>query len=214
MSQKTVYIVDDNQDFLESTAWMLEGAGYQVEPFTDPAHCLKQLNNTEAQNSACMLMDVRMPEMSGLDLHDQLSDSGINLPIIYMTGHGDIALAVEAMKKGAVTFLEKPLDDVALESALDAAFVQAKEQRQNKVDISKDTLNDYQGRLSSLTPREQDVMEGVVSGKLNKIIAYDLGISIKTVELHRSRVMAKMQASNAAELVKIVMTCSATQVNR
>jgi two-component system response regulator FixJ len=205
MSQRTVYIVDDNAEFLESTAWMLEGEGYQVEPFSDPSDCLQQLDRQERLNETCMLMDVRMPAMSGLDLHDRLNDSGIQVPIIYMTGHGDIALAVEAMKKGAVTFLEKPLDDVALSTALEAAFERASSLANHPAE-DRQAQNDYLARLNTLTPREKDILDGVVSGKLNKVIAYDLGISIKTVELHRSRVMSKMQASNAAELVKMVLT--------
>ena len=207
MSQKTVYIVDDNQDFLDSTSWMLEGAGYQVEPYSDPKHLLKQLASGETYNPACMLMDVRMPEISGLDLHDRLANSGIDLPVIYMTGHGDISLAVEAMKKGAVTFLEKPLDDAALESALDAAFIRADEQLTEHANSVNE--NNFKARFATLTPREKSVMDGVVGGKPNKIIAYDLNISIKTVELHRSRVMAKMQAKNTADLVKMVLTGSA-----
>lgn len=207
MSQKTIYIVDDNQDFLDSTSWMLEGAGYQVEPYSDPNHLLKQFASGETYNPACMLMDVRMPEISGLDLHDRLADCGVDLPIIYMTGHGDVSLAVEAMKKGAVTFLEKPLDNTALESALNSAFIRADEQVSEHANSVNE--NNYKIRLATLTPREKNVMDGVVNGKLNKIIAYDLNISIKTVELHRSRVMTKMQAKNAADLVKMVLTGSA-----
>lgn len=209
-----VYVVDDNKDFLESTVWMLEGEGYQVESFSDPVSLLSQLNEDPAHKDACILMDVRMPEMSGLDLHDQLIDREIDIPVIYMTGHGDVSLAVEAMKKGAVTFIEKPLENDALESALDAAFVrvenQAKDQNTdavgNATEQDNDAQNEYIKRLATLTPREKDVVDGIVSGKLNKVIAYDLGISIKTVELHRSRVMAKMHARNAADLVKMVIT--------
>lgn len=203
---KTVYIVDDNQEFLESAVWLLEGEGYQVESFSEPQHLLTTLSTTEQSDmhSSCMLMDVRMPEMSGLDLHDRLNDSNVNVPIVYMTGHGDISLAVEAMKKGAVTFLEKPLDHDKLEQALDLAFEKAK--RMSTQSADSETNNELQERLALLTPRERDVADGVVAGKLNKIIAYDLGISIKTVELHRSRVMAKMQARNAAGLVKMIIS--------
>ncbi len=207
-----VYVVDDNKDFLESTVWMLEGEGYQVESFSDPHSFLSQLSEGPIQKDACILMDVRMPEMSGLDLHDQLIDKEIKIPVIYMTGHGDVSLAVEAMKKGAVTFIEKPLKNDSLETALDAAFLQAKrqakDQQQNTTEQADNAENEYVERLSTLTPREKDVVDGIVSGKLNKIIAYDLGISIKTVELHRSRVMAKMKARNAADLVKMVITKS------
>ncbi len=214
MENNRVYVVDDNKDFLESTVWMLEGEGYQVESFSNPATLLSQLSKEPDQNDACILMDVRMPKMSGLDLHDQLINNKIDIPVIYMTGHADISLAVEAMKKGAVTFIEKPLENDELEDALDAAFIRAEKQAKKANDnpLNNTTAqfgeekNEYIERLASLTPREKDVADGIVSGKLNKVIAYDLGISIKTVELHRSRVMAKMQAKNAANLVKMVIT--------
>ena len=206
MTGRTIYIVDDNQEFLDSAVWLLEGEGYMVEPFSEPENLLRTLKQAKQSDiqASCMLMDVRMPEMSGLDLHDRLNDCDVNVPIVYMTGHGDISLAVEAMKKGAVTFLEKPLDQNELDKALELAFEKAAQQS-----IESDTDDDtgeLETRLALLTPRERDVADGVVAGKLNKIIAYDLGISIKTVELHRSRVMAKMQASNAADLVKMVVS--------
>ncbi len=201
--EKAIYIVDDNSEFRESTAWWLEGAGYHVESFASPAHALKELTAIESQQDACILMDVRMPEMSGLDLHDQLNDGGVRIPVIYMTGHANVPLAVEAMKKGAVTYLEKPLDSQALQTALDSAF-----------SIKQDNVNDsadqaavlYQERYATLTPREIEVLQGIVDGKMNKIIAYDLGISIKTIEIHRAQVKKKLQAKSAAELVKMVLT--------
>ncbi len=200
---KTIYIVDDNNDFRQSTAWWLEGEGYQVESFGNPELALEQLCEQEAQENTCVLLDVRMPEMSGLDLHEQLNQRGICLPIIYMTGHGDIALAVEAMRKGAVTFLEKPLDDVQLESALDAVYSR---QRASVDHQPTPKENDYKERYATLTPREKEIMQSVVDGKQTKVIASDLGICIKTVELHRSRVMKKMNAVSATALVKMALT--------
>jgi two-component system response regulator FixJ len=200
---KTIYIVDDNNDFRQSTAWWLEGEGYQVESFGNPKLALQQLCEQEVQDNTCMLLDVRMPEMSGLDLHEQLNKRGICLPIIYMTGHGDVALAVEAMRKGAVTFLEKPLDDVQLESALDAVYSRQSTSLDRRATQEE---NNYKERYATLTPREKEIMQGVVDGKQTKVIAYDFGISIKTVELHRSRVMRKMNAVSATVLVKMALT--------
>lgn len=200
---KTIYIVDDNNDFRQSTAWWLEGEGYQVESFGNPKLALEQLCEQEAEENACMLLDVRMPEMSGLDLHEQLNKRGICLPIIYMTGHGDVALAVEAMRKGAVTFLEKPLDDIQLESALDAVYSKPHTSIDHRLTPKE---SDYKQRYATLTPREKEIMQSVVDGKQTKIIASDFGICIKTVELHRSRVMKKMNAASATVLVKMALT--------
>lgn len=202
--QKTIYLVDDNADFLQSTAWWLEGAGYRVQSFCAPSQAIKCLASDAMAEHSCLLLDVRMPEMSGLDLHDQLNRKGVRLPVIYMTGHGDVPLAVEAMSKGALTFLEKPLDDKALMAALEAAFAEPDPTKTDEVDTEAELC--YQERYARLTPRECDVLKGILDGKLNKIIAYDLEISVKTVELHRSRVMKKMQAVSPADLVKMVLT--------
>ncbi|WP_456412310.1 response regulator transcription factor [Thiolapillus sp.] len=200
--QRTVYLIDDNADFRQSTAWWLEGAGYVVQSFGKPSQAMRYLTSNAVAEHSCLLLDVRMPEMSGLDLHDQLNRSGLRLPVIYMTGHGDVPLAVEAMSKGALTFLEKPLEDEALMSALEAAFVV--DANQHAEDREGEAC--YLERFALLTPREREVLQGIVDGKLNKIIAYDLGISVKTVELHRSRVMKKMQAGCPAALVRMVLT--------
>jgi len=122
MTQRNIFIVDDNAEFRQSAEWWLQGAGYQVESFENPSRALDQLAGRDTPEQVCVLLDVRMPEMSGLDMHDALHARGIPSPVIYMTGHGAVPLAVEAMKKGAVTFLEKPLDDTALETALETAF--------------------------------------------------------------------------------------------
>ncbi len=201
--QKTVYLVDDNAEFRKSTAWWLEGAGYMVQSFGEASRVMQHLAGSASLAHSCLLLDVRMPEMSGLDLHDQLNKKGLKLPVIYMTGHGDVPLAVEAMSKGALTFLEKPLDDQALMSSLEAAFSQLE---QGLPSTEEDADVNYLERYALLTPRERDVMQGIVDGKLNKVIAYDLGISVKTVELHRSRVMKKMQVTSPAALVKMVLT--------
>ena len=123
MNARTIYIVDDNNEFRQSTRWWLEGAGYDVVDFADPTVALRSLTADGAAHAqACVLLDLRMPRVSGLDLHDRLRESGVGLPIVYMTGHGDVPLAVQAMQKGAVSFLEKPFDEQALEAALARAF--------------------------------------------------------------------------------------------
>ncbi len=122
MNARTIFIVDDNAEFRSSAQWWLASAGYEVVDFADPAAALDALQSRPPSGDACLLLDVRMPGMSGLDLHDRLHECGVKLPIIYMTGHGDVSLAVQAMQKGAVSFLEKPFADAALEQALDRAF--------------------------------------------------------------------------------------------
>lgn len=217
MTQKTIYIVDDNADFRQSAEWWLSGEGFNVESFDDAVLALDKLAKRDESRKACILLDIRMPGMSGLDMHDALTTQGIDLPVIYMTGHGDVPLAVEAMKKGAITFLEKPLDDAALECALKMAF-QDKACASNTTQLEDDhhaasSHNDegdvarqqYQTRYAKLTCRERQILEGVSAGKLNKVIAYELGISVKTVELHRARVMSKMEARSLTDLIKMVV---------
>jgi two-component system response regulator FixJ len=210
MEQKTVYIIDDNHEFRESTAWLLEGAGYHVVDFSNPVDAISTLSNTQHDNAACVLLDVRMPEMSGLDVHEQLNKYNTGLPVIYMTGHGDVPVAVEAMKKGAVTYLEKPLDGMALDAALATAFERYREAmaQKNKPDQQgvEQARRLYQERYNGLTPREQEVMRGIVNGDMNKVIAYNLGISVKTIEIHRSQVKKKMKVRNMAELIKMAVT--------
>lgn len=216
MTKMTIYVVDDNTDYRQSTCWWLEGLGYNVKNFSEGTDFLSWLDDHAATDNECVLMDVRMPEMSGLDVHDQLNSRGCRLPIIYMTGHADVPVAVEAMKKGAITYLEKPLDCRALEQALDIAFVANQKTHHEVVGdppISQQVLDAgvdqakaaYQRRVASLTPRETEVLEGVVEGKMNKVIASDLGISIKTVEIHRAQIKKKLHVKNSAELIKMVL---------
>lgn len=206
MSERTVFVVDDNKEFRESTAWMLEGAGYKVQGFEAPETALERFAEMDRTTPCCVLMDVRMPTMSGLDVHDAMHERAIDLPVVYMTGHGDVPLAVEAMKKGAVTFLEKPLQDDALEAALSTAFSSSVQQaRGTKLD--KATLDEFHRRMASLTPRESQIIDKVVEGNTNMVIGFDLNISIKTVELHRSRATKKLGTRSVPELVKLVLAC-------
>lgn len=208
MNARTIYIVDDNNEFRQSTRWWLEGAGYSVVDFADPTVALRSLtaaNGAVAEHgAACLLLDVRMPRVSGLDLHDRLRESGVGLPIVYMTGHGDVPLAVQAMQKGAVSFLEKPFDEQALEAALERAFERgaAAPPSANANDAE---AREWQGRMAALTAREHELLQWVMQDKLNKTIADLMGISIKTVELHRKHLMEKLGAQSATHLMRMVV---------
>ena len=202
MNARTVYIVDDNTEFLQSAVWWLEGAGYDVECFDDPHRALEVL--AAPRPGACLLLDVRMPAMSGLEVHDALRRRGVRIPVVYMTGHGDVPLAVEAMRKGAVTFIEKPFADEALESALALAFEPA--EAEPDAPGAAPAEAEFSTRMARLTAREREVIDWVVKGKLNKVIADLLGISIKTVELHRKNAMTKLQARSVLELSRLMFT--------
>ena len=206
MNARTIFIVDDNTEFRSSAQWWLQSAGYEVVDFEDPAAALDALQSSPPTGPACMLLDVRMPGMSGLDLHDRLHEHGVSLPVIYMTGHGDVPLAVQAMQKGAVSFLEKPFADEALEQALDRAFAPAPAAADAPAARPSDEAQrEWQRRLSTLTPRERELLNWVVEDKLNKHIADLMGISIKTVELHRRRVMEKLEATSVTHLMKMLL---------
>ncbi len=201
MNKKQVLVIDDNAEFRESMSWLLTGMGHDVLDFDDPQ---KGINNlVDNSECACVLLDVRMPNLSGLDVHDKLLQAGCSVPVVYMTGHGDVSLAVEAMKKGAITFLEKPIDPELLGSALAKAF-ECNEQNSKYAEEHKKAAH-FREDLKKLTPREIEVMDAIVDGSANKVIAFDLGISLKTVELHRSRVMKKLPVRSPQELVRMVM---------
>jgi len=215
-----VYVVDDDEDFRESLAWLLEAAGHRVTCFASAEAFLAELDGltleskgleskaleskpldtvTQEQGGvACLLLDVRMTGMSGLALQQQLNGRELALPVIMMTGHGDIAMAVQAMKNQAVDFIEKPFDDEVLLALLDETLTKARRQQQQQ----GQQLQLLQ-RWQSLSKRERQVAELVVSGKVNRETAVELDISIKTVEIHRSRVMSKLQVKNVAELVSM-----------
>jgi two-component system, LuxR family, response regulator FixJ len=224
MNRRTIFLVDDNAEFRASAQWWLRSAGYQVRDFADPAQALETLrrladDDPAALHDACLLLDVRMPGMSGLDLHDRLADCGVTrtphaVPVVYMTGHGDVPLAVQAMQKGAVTFIEKPFADQALETALARAFAAgaappaevAQVQASATVTAEADPAQiEFRRRLESLSPRQREVFDGVVAGKLSKVIAYESGLSPKTVEFHRKQMMLKFRARTALELMRMAV---------
>ena len=212
-SARTIVIVDDNPEFRRSAQWWLTSAGYDVVDYGDPQAALDALPAAAPAGPACLLLDVRMPGMSGLDLHDALRAKGVAMPVVYMTGHGDVPLAVQAMQKGAVSFLEKPFADDALEAALQRAFATpapapAPAATPSTAAAAADdpARAEWQRRLARLTPRERELLGWVIEDKLNKTIADLMGISIKTVELHRKRVMEKLGASSATHLMKMVVS--------
>jgi FixJ family two-component response regulator len=193
-----VYVVDDDEAIRDSLAFLLSSTGVSVETYASATDFLAAY---DAAGPACVVLDIRMPGMSGMELQDTLLERNIRLPLIFITGHGDVPMAVEAVKKGAVDFIEKPFNDHELLLRIDRAL------RQQEEDVQR--RSSTQARLSALTPREREVMEMVVTGKLNKTIADQLGISIKTVEAHRAKVMEKMQAKSLADLVQMALASAA-----
>ncbi|MFD1711719.1 response regulator transcription factor [Ottowia sp. GY511] len=193
----TVYVVDDDEAVRDSVQWLLEGQDFRVRCFESAETFLARYDPREV---ACMIVDIRMNGMSGLELQDRLVERGSPLPIAIITGHGDIPLAVDTMKKGALDFIQKPFKEEQLISLVERMLEQARanfsEQQQS---ASRDAL------LAKLTGREAQVLERIVAGRLNKQIADDLGISIKTVEAHRANIMEKLGANTVADLLKIAL---------
>lgn len=194
----TIYVVDDDEAMRDSMTWLLEGEGYQVSCFDSGESYLAAWRDTMR---GCIVLDVRMPQMSGLELQEKLDSLGSRLPIIFVTGHGDVPMAVSALQRGACDFIEKPFHNEDLLSRIERAL-------ELDSQIAARRLRDHaiSNRLEQLTQREREVMQLVVAGKLNKQIADTLDISMKTVEAHRARVMEKMGVRTLAELVKAVMT--------
>lgn len=201
MSRGLVFLVDDNDGFRQSTQWLLESYGLRVEAYKDGNEFLAGYAPPGSSREAeCLLLDMRMPAMTGLQVQDALKARGARIPIIFITAHGDVPLAVEAMRRGALDFLEKPFPDEALITSIERALAQADER------MTRDRATaDARLRVESLTPREKQVLDLVIEGALNKTIADRLGISIKTVELHRSRVMEKMRAGSLAQLIQMTV---------
>ena len=198
--QATVFVVDDDQAMRNSLKWLIESVGLTVRTYASADDFIKDYYPGRA---GCLLLDVRMPGMSGLELQEQFLEQQIKIPIIIITGHGDVPMAVRAMKAGAVDFIEKPFNDELLLESIRNALIRDVGQR-----TAQSARADIATRLVHLTPREHEVMEMVTSGRANKDIAKTLGVSSKTVEAHRARVMEKMQASSLAELVKMAIVAN------
>jgi FixJ family two-component response regulator len=190
-----VYIVDDDDGMRRAVSLLITTVGYTPVAF---ARANEFLAKYDPAQPGCLILDVRMPEMSGLEVQQQLNRTGAMLPVILISGHGDIPMAVQAMKDGAFDFLQKPFRDQELIDRINSALKLDAENRQNV-----DRMADLKSRSESLTPREREVMALVVDGKANKVIAIDLGLSERTVEIHRANVMEKMGARSVAHLVKM-----------
>lgn len=194
-----VFIVDDDEAVRQSTAWLIESIGLNVNTYSSADEFLQSYNKHD-NDIGCIVMDVRMPGISGLDAQEEMDKREFNLPLIFITGHGDVPMAVKALKRGAFDFIEKPFNDQHLLDAVQRAL------KQNGESIELRNANEsVKKRISSLTPRECEVMERVTQGKPNKLIAHELSVSIKTVEVHRARMMEKMEAGSVAELVKTTL---------
>ncbi|PLY15683.1 MAG: DNA-binding response regulator [Sedimenticola sp.] len=199
-NESTVFVVDDDLAMRNSLKWLIESVGMKVETYGSADEFIR---NYYPGRAGCLLLDVRMPGMSGLELQEHFVDHQIRIPIIIITGHGDVPMAVRAMKSGAVDFIEKPFNDELLLESIRNALLQDVDQR-----MLQSERAEIATRLAQLTPREHEVMEMVTSGKANKEIASALGVSAKTVEAHRARVMEKMEAESLAELVKMVIAAN------
>lgn len=197
---RKVYVVDDDEALRSSLRWLIESAGLRVQTYASAQEFLDAVYPGQA---GCLLLDVRMPGMSGLELQVMLQEKAIHLPVIIITGHGDISMAVKAMKAGAVDFIEKPFDDEQLLRAIQRALDVSEEQRERR-----SLQLDIAARMEQLTPRELEVMGLVTAGKSNREIAAELDVSSKTIEAHRARVMEKMQAQSLAELVRMSIVAS------
>jgi len=194
---RTVFLVDDDASVRKALTRLIRSAGYEVQAFASARDFLN-VSRDDSQEPACLVLDVSMPGLSGLDLQRELQAADTLLPIIFITGHGDIPMSVKAMKDGAVDFLPKPVKDKELLNAIERALARADQDLAQRLEHE-----DLQRRLDSLTPREREVMTLVVRGLLNKQIAHELGTVEKTVKVHRAHVMEKMEVQSLAELVRL-----------
>ena len=194
----TVYVVDDDDGMRRALGALLNTVGYKTALFSRPGEFSASF---KPDSAGCLVLDIRMPEMSGLELQQQLNRAGAMLPIIFITGHGDVPMAVQAIKDGAYQFIQKPFRDQDLLDHINHALQQDAE---NRKDMARRA--EVLRRLEMLTPRERQVMDLVVEGEANKVMAIDLGLSERTVEIHRAKVMEKMGARSVAHLVKMHLT--------
>ncbi|WJV27316.1 MULTISPECIES: response regulator transcription factor [Pseudomonas] len=193
VAQQLVYVVDDDPGMLDSTVWLLESVGLKAVPFTSGREFLE---HCDPSLDACVLLDVRMPGMGGLNVQEELRQRDIHLPLIFVSGHADVPIVVRAFKAGAVDFIEKPYNEQLLLDSVQQALSRADDRHSRNAGQAR-----IEARLESLTPRERDVLLPLVQGYSNREIAEQLGVSVKTIDLYRSRVMKRMQAEHLPELV-------------
>jgi two-component system response regulator FixJ len=193
--RKRIHLVDDEESVRRSTSFMLRTSGYDVDTYGSGVDFLSKVDSAKP---GCILLDVRMPEMDGIEVQAELAKRGVKLPVIVLTGHGDVGTAVAAMKGGAIDFLEKPFEKDALVEALERGF-----ERLEEGDAALASRAEAERRIALLSPREQDVLRGLARGYPNKTIAYDLGISPRTVEVHRANAMAKLEARSLSEALRL-----------
>lgn len=196
----TIFVVDDDDGMRRALGTLLSTVGYKTALFALPSEFLARF---KADEPGCLILDIRMPEMSGLEVQQQLNRLGAMLPVIFITGHGDVPMAVQAMKEGAFQFIQKPFRDQDLLDHINHAL---QSDRDNRKDVARRA--EVHRRMETLTPREKQVMDLVVEGEANKVMAIDLGLSERTVEIHRAKVMEKMGARSVAHLVKMHLTLS------
>lgn len=192
-----ICVVDDDEAMRDSLRWLLESEGYRVAVYPTAERFLA---GSVSDQVSCLLLDVRMPGLSGLELQQELNRRGVSFPVIFITGHGDVPMAVNALKSGAFHFIEKPFNDTQLLKLIGRAL-----DASHSASVERNQGYSAAARLKTLSPREKEVMDLVVSGFRNKQIADELGLSIKTIEVHRARVMEKMQARTLAELVQAIV---------
>jgi two-component system response regulator FixJ len=193
--RRLIHIIDDEESVRRSASFMLKTSGFAVESWPSGVAFLKEAAHVAA---GCILLDVRMPEMDGLEVQRTLNERGIGMPVIVLTGHGDVAIAVRAMKAGAVDFLEKPFEKTVLLKAIDAAFARLEDKSATASSAAAAEV-----AIAALTRREREVLEGLAQGLPNKTIAYDLGISPRTVEVHRANLMTKLAVRSLSDALRI-----------
>ena len=193
--KRTIHLVDDEEAIRRSAGFMLRTSGFAVEAYPSGVDFLKVVRSAEP---GCILLDVRMPEMDGLEVQAALNERGITMPVIVLTGHGDVSIAVRAMKAGASDFIEKPFEKASLLKSIDNAFA-----RLDDANAHSARAADASVRIAALTGREQDVLQGLAQGYPNKTIAYDLGISPRTVEVHRANLMSKLGVHSLSDALRI-----------
>lgn len=193
--RRTIHLVDDDEAIRRSIGFMLKTSGFDVTAYPSGVEFLAAAGSAIP---GCVLLDIRMPDIDGLEVQQRLHDRGISLPVIVLTGHGDVTLAVRAIKAGAVDFLEKPFEKMALLAAIEDAFHRLEDAGRVQVDAGEAAV-----RLAALTPREREVLEGLVRGQPNKITAYELGISTRTVEVHRANLMQKLKVRSLSDVLRL-----------